>query len=81
MPASRSLFTRYPLGPRLAFRTLASYMAKHAARLTGKVSEHSTLQMVVNVFGLLACVAMLVYVTRIARRALTAQAGQAMVAD
>lgn len=67
------LAANFGLIPALFVEVYFGYMAKHAARLTGRVSEHSTPQIMVNVFGLIACVAVLVYVTRIARRALAAQ--------
>lgn len=46
------------------------YVARHVAMVAGQVSEHSTLHTVLTIAGLLACVAVLVYVTRLARRAL-----------
>jgi len=70
--------TRYPtflaacfgLIPGLFVEVYFGYVAKHVAKVSGKVSEHSTVHTALTVAGLLLCVAVLVYVTRLARRAL-----------
>ncbi len=45
--------------------------AKHIARATGQVGEHSTLHLALTITGLLLAVGVLVYVTRISRRAIS----------
>lgn len=75
-----SVFLMASLGllPALFVEVYFGYMANHAAKLSGGVAEHSPLHMAVNLGGLAACVVFLVYVTRVARRALAEQAdGQA----
>lgn len=76
--------TRFPtfflaslgLLPALFVEVYFGYIAKHAAKLVGGVAEHSRLHMAVNLGGLAACVVFLVYVTKVARRALAEQAGE-----
>jgi hypothetical protein len=46
------------------------YVAKHVAKVSGKTSEHSTLHTTLTIAGLVACVAVLVYTVRLARRAI-----------
>lgn len=67
MPAGLGLL------PTLFVEVYFGYMAKHAAKLTGGVAEHSTLHLAVNFGGLAACVVFIVYVSRVARRALADQ--------
>jgi uncharacterized membrane protein YdjX (TVP38/TMEM64 family) len=70
--------TRYPpclvaclgLVPSLFVEVYFGYVAKHVAKISGKATEHSTLQSAVTIAGLLICVVVLVYVVRVARRAL-----------
>ncbi|HVU90304.1 MAG TPA: VTT domain-containing protein [Pirellulales bacterium] len=58
------------LAPALFVEVYFGYVAKHVAKASGKVSEHSTLHMALSIAGLVACVAMLVYTIRLARRAI-----------
>ena len=55
--------------PALFVEVYFRVVAKHVARLSGGVSEHSPLHLALTVAGLAVSVAMLVYVTRLARRA------------
>jgi uncharacterized membrane protein YdjX (TVP38/TMEM64 family) len=75
---TRTRFTTFFLAnfgllPVLFVEVYFGYMAKHAAKLTGGVAEHSGLHLAVNFGGLAACVVFLLYVTKVARRALTEQ--------
>ena len=46
------------------------YAAKHAAKLAGNVSSHSLAHQIATFAGLAVCLVLVVYVTRLARRAL-----------
>jgi uncharacterized membrane protein YdjX (TVP38/TMEM64 family) len=71
--------TRFPtflaaslgLIPGLFVEVYFGYVAKHVAKVSGKVSEHSTLHTVLTIAGLVLSIALLVYVTRLSRRALS----------
>ena len=56
--------------PSLFVEVYFGYVAKHVAKMSGKVSEHSTLHSALSIAGLLVCVAVLAYVVRVARRAI-----------
>ena len=56
--------------PSLFVEVYFGYVAKHVARISGKASEHSALHSAVTIAGLLLCVVLLLYVIRVARRAL-----------
>jgi len=56
--------------PGLFVEVYFGYVAKHMAKVSGGVSEHSTMHSALTIAGLILCVAVLVYVVRIARRAL-----------
>jgi uncharacterized membrane protein YdjX (TVP38/TMEM64 family) len=61
--------------PAIFVEVYFGYVAKHVAKVSGGRSEHSTLHTAITIIGLLACVAMLVYVVRMARQAIrTAEA-------
>ncbi|HEY2839611.1 MAG TPA: TVP38/TMEM64 family protein [Pirellulales bacterium] len=70
--------TRYPtfilacLGmiPSLFVEVYFGYVAKHVAKISGQTSEHSRLHSAFTIAGLVLCVALLVYVVRLARKAL-----------
>lgn len=70
--------TRYPpflvaclgLVPSLFVEVYFGYVAKHVAKISGKAHEHSALHSAVTIAGLLLCVALLVYIVHVARRAL-----------
>ena len=57
--------------PALFVEVYFGYAAKHVAKVSGNVSEHSTLHTALTIAGLVVSVALLVYVTRLARRALS----------
>ena len=69
------LLASFGMLPGLFVEVYFGYVAKHAAKLSGGVAEHSPLHLAVNCGGLAACLVVLVYVTRIARRAMAEQAG------
>lgn len=56
--------------PCLLVEVYFGYVAKHAAKVAGKVAGHSELHLIVNLCGLACCAALLIYITRLARRAL-----------
>lgn len=56
--------------PGLFVEVYLGYTAKHLLKVSGHVSEHSTLHTVLTVSGLLVCMLLLAYVTRLARNAL-----------
>lgn len=56
--------------PSLFVEVYFGYVAKHVAKVTGQVSEHSRLHTAFTIAGLVLCVALLVYVVRLARKAL-----------
>jgi uncharacterized membrane protein YdjX (TVP38/TMEM64 family) len=56
--------------PGLFVSVYFGFVAKQVAKVSGQVGEHSTLHTVVTIGGLVVCVAVLVYVTRLARKAL-----------
>ncbi len=56
--------------PSLFVEVYFGYVAKHVAKITGQSSEHSTLHSAFTIAGLVLCVALLVYVVRLARKAL-----------
>ncbi|HEY4310737.1 MAG TPA: VTT domain-containing protein [Pirellulales bacterium] len=63
------------LVPALFVEVYFGYVAKHVAKVSGGSSEHSKLHTAITIIGLLACVAMLIYVVRVARQAIrTAEA-------
>jgi len=57
--------------PTLFVEVYFGAMASHVAKVSGKVSAHSTLHTVLTIAGLIMSVALLVYMTRVARRALS----------
>jgi uncharacterized membrane protein YdjX (TVP38/TMEM64 family) len=70
-PVSTFLAASLGLIPGLFVEVYFGYVAKHVAKVSGKVSEHSTLHTVLTIAGLVLSIALLVYVTRLARRALS----------
>jgi uncharacterized membrane protein YdjX (TVP38/TMEM64 family) len=70
--------TRFPvflaatlgLIPALFVEVYFGYTAKHLAKVSGQVGDHSPLHTVLTVAGLVLCVGLLLYVIRLARRAL-----------
>jgi len=57
--------------PALFVEVYFGYAAKHLAKAAGQVSEHFTLHTAFTIGGLVLCAAVLGYVVRLARRALT----------
>jgi uncharacterized membrane protein YdjX (TVP38/TMEM64 family) len=57
--------------PVLFVEVYFGYVAKHVAKVSGQVSEHSTMHTALTIAGLVVSIALLVYVTRLARHALT----------
>lgn len=58
------------LMPSIIVNVYFGYTASHMTKVAGKASEHSTLQTVVTVVGLLVCVAVMVAITRVATKAI-----------
>jgi uncharacterized membrane protein YdjX (TVP38/TMEM64 family) len=58
------------LVPGLFVEVYCGYAAKHMLKVAGQVSEHSTLHTVLTITGLVVCILLLVYVTRLARKAI-----------
>jgi uncharacterized membrane protein YdjX (TVP38/TMEM64 family) len=74
--ATNTRFTTFSVAclgliPALFVEVYFGAVASHVARVSGNVSEHSTLHTVLTIAGLAVSVALLVYVTRLARRALS----------
>lgn len=57
--------------PALFVEVYFGAVASHVAKVSGKVGEHSTLHTTLTIAGLVLSVGLLVYVTRVARRALS----------
>lgn len=55
--------------PGLFVQVYCGYTAKHMIKATGQMSQHSTIETVLVVVGLVACLLLFVVVTRIAQRA------------
>lgn len=58
------------LVPGLFVEVYCGYAAKHMLKVTGQVSKHSTLHTVLTIVGLFVCILLLVYITRVARKAI-----------
>lgn len=58
------------LVPSLLVEVYFGYVAKHVASVSGQTSEHSALHTAATIAGLLVCIVVLVYVVRLAQRAL-----------
>ena len=56
--------------PSLFVEVYFGYVAKHVAKITGQTSEHSALHSAFTIAGLALCIVLLVYVVRLARRAI-----------
>jgi uncharacterized membrane protein YdjX (TVP38/TMEM64 family) len=58
------------LVPALFVQVYCGYTAKHMIKAAGQVSQHSTLETVLVVLGLVACLLLFFFVTRLAQRAI-----------
>ncbi|HEY1597966.1 MAG TPA: VTT domain-containing protein [Pirellulales bacterium] len=67
----------FGLVPSLFVEVYFGYVAKHVAKMSGSASEHSTLHSMLTIGGLVLCIAMLVYIVRLARRAIADSESQA----
>jgi uncharacterized membrane protein YdjX (TVP38/TMEM64 family) len=67
--------------PGMVVEVYFGYAAKHVMKVSGHVSEHSSLHTVLTITGLVFCVLLMVYLTRIARLALRECEQQAPSAD
>jgi uncharacterized membrane protein YdjX (TVP38/TMEM64 family) len=56
--------------PGMIVEVYFGYTAKHMLKVAGNVHEHSTLHTAMTISGLVVCVLMMMYVTRMARKAL-----------
>jgi uncharacterized membrane protein YdjX (TVP38/TMEM64 family) len=56
--------------PSLIVEVYFGYIASHATKMAGNASEHSTLHTVVVVVGFAVCIALVIFITRIATKAL-----------
>lgn len=56
--------------PSIIVNVYFGYTASHVTKAAGKASEHSTLQTVATVVGLLACIVIMIGITRIATKAI-----------
>lgn len=68
--AGTFLLASLGLIPGLFVSVYFGYAAKQVAKASGQVGEHSPAHTAVTIGGLIACIAVLVYVTRLARQAL-----------
>ena len=57
--------------PSIIVNVYFGYTASHMTKVTGKASEHSTLQTTVTVVGLLVCITVMVAITRVATKAIS----------
>lgn len=64
------------LVPGLFAEVYFGYLARHAAQLAGNVGEHSRLHTGVTVVGFVTCIVLVVYISRVAVKALAAAEGQ-----
>jgi uncharacterized membrane protein YdjX (TVP38/TMEM64 family) len=67
----------FGLVPSLFVEVYFGYVAKHVAKMSGNASEHSALHSALTIGGLLLCIAVLVYVVRLARQAIANSESQA----
>jgi uncharacterized membrane protein YdjX (TVP38/TMEM64 family) len=56
--------------PSLFVEVYFGYMTRHVTKVAGNVSEHSTLHTVVTVVGFVVCIALMIFITRMAAKAL-----------
>ena len=73
--ASGVRFSTFMLGtlgliPILFVEVYFGYLANHVTTVAGNVSEHSTLHTIVTVVGFVVCIALMIYITRVASRAI-----------
>lgn len=67
---STFLIALFGLLPAIIVNVYFGYTASHMTKVAGKASEHSTMQTVVTVVGLLVCVAVMIAITRVATKAI-----------
>jgi uncharacterized membrane protein YdjX (TVP38/TMEM64 family) len=73
--ASKARFPTFMLAtigliPGLFCEVYFGYLASHVSKVAGKVSEHSTLRTLVTVVGFVFCILLMVWISRIASKAI-----------
>jgi membrane protein DedA with SNARE-associated domain len=56
--------------PILFVEVYFGYLANHVTTVAGNVSEHSTLHTIVTVVGFVVCIVLMIYIARVASRAI-----------
>jgi uncharacterized membrane protein YdjX (TVP38/TMEM64 family) len=67
---STFLFATVGLIPVVFVEVYLGYLASHVTTVAGDASEHSTLHTVVTVIGFVVCVVLMIYIARVASRAI-----------
>ena len=62
--------------PAVIINVYFGYSASHVTKVAGNSSEHSTLHTVATVVGLIVCIVILVYITRIATSVIAKAQGE-----
>ncbi len=70
MRFSTFLIATIGLIPGLFVEVYFGYMASHVTKVAANVSEHSTLRTVVTVVGFVVCIVLVVFISRIASKAI-----------
>ncbi len=74
------LIASFAMIPGLFCEVYFGYLTSHVTKAVGNVSEHSTLQTVVAILAFTVCVALMIYISRVASRAI-AEADAVVVSD
>jgi uncharacterized membrane protein YdjX (TVP38/TMEM64 family) len=70
VPFSTFLFATVGLLPVVFVEVYFGYLASHVTTIAGNANEHSTLHTVVTVIGFVVCVVLMIYIARVASRAI-----------
>jgi uncharacterized membrane protein YdjX (TVP38/TMEM64 family) len=70
VPFSNFLLATVGLIPAVFVEVYFGYLASHVTTVAGNVNEHSTLHTVVTVIGFVVCVVLMIYIARVASRAI-----------
>jgi uncharacterized membrane protein YdjX (TVP38/TMEM64 family) len=68
---STFLLATVGLIPALFVEVYFGYLASHVTTVAGNASEHSTLHTVMTVIGFVVCIVLMIYISRVASRAIT----------
>jgi uncharacterized membrane protein YdjX (TVP38/TMEM64 family) len=62
--------------PGLFCEVYFGYLASHVTKVAGNVSEHSTLRTVVTIVGFVFCIALMIFISRVASKAIAEADGE-----